>query len=149
MPTGYSAETVGVLDSTLTVPAKSDGRVVNAKQRVFQATLDLAAATVAKASGDNNVLFRIPAGYKPLYGVLIASATMGAVATIAIGKAGATGKYRTAAIFTAVDTPTLFMNAAAADDSPLDADEDVILTIAAAALPGAGTLQVLMVCAGR
>lgn len=149
MAQGYAAELVGVLDSTLTVPAKTDGRTVNAKLRVFSATLDLALAAVKHANGDTNVLFRIPAGYKPLWGVLLGSATMGAAATIAVGIAGTAAKYRAAAIFTAVDTPTMFMKSSAADDDPLAADEDVIMTWGTADGPAAGVLQIFMVCAGR
>lgn len=149
MAQGYAAELVGVLDGTLTSPAKADGRVHGGAVRNYHATLDMAQATVAKNSGDTNVLFRLPAGCKPLFLVLTASATMGATATIAIGKSGTAAKYKAAAIFTAVDTPTMFMLSSAADDAPLAADEDVILTIAAAALPGAGVLTVDMLCSAR
>jgi hypothetical protein len=41
----------------------------------------------------------------------------------------------------------MFMLSSAADDDPLAADEDV--TIAAAALPGAGVLTVDMLCSAR
>ena len=66
---------------------------------------------------------------------------MGGTATVAIGISGATGKYRTAAIFTAA-APTLFGNSTAADDDALTAEETVLLTIAAASLPGSGTAYV-------
>ena len=65
-------------------------------------------------------------------------ATFGGTATVAIGVAGATGKYRAAAIFTAA-APTLFGVSTAADDDALTAEETVLLTIAAASLPGSGT----------
>ena len=149
MAQGFAAELVGVLDGTLTTPGKSDGRVQGGNMRAFCATLDMALAAVAKASGDTNVLARIPAGYKPLYLVLTASATMGAAATLALGNATTAGKYRAAAVFTAVDTPTITMLSSAADDAPLTASEDVLLTIGTAALPGAGVLNVVIVCAGR
>jgi hypothetical protein len=149
MAQGFSAELLGVLDSTLVPAGKSDGRVMGAKVRVYQATFDLSLATVKGASGDTNVCFRIPAGAKPLFGVLNASATMGATATIAVGNSTTAGKYRAAATFTTANTPTLFMLSSASDDSPLTADEDVLITIAAAALPGSGILTVLMFCAAR
>ena len=78
-----------------------------------------------------------------LYGVLATDTSLG-TSTVAIGIAGTPGKYRTAAVFTAANTPTLFGNAAAIGE-PLAADEEVIITIATANLPGAGTLRVQLV----
>lgn len=55
--------------------------------------------------------------------------------TAAVGVAGTPAKYRAAATFTAVDTPTPFGPAARfADDAP-SADEEIILTVSVAALP--------------
>lgn len=149
MPKGYSAETVGVLDGTLLPAAKADGRVYGARARVYQATFDMAAANVETADGDTNVCFKLPAGEKPFLGALLASATMGAVATIAVGTAASPGKYRAAATFETANVPTLFMLSAAADDDPLEDEEEVIITIAGAALPAAGILQVFMLTSGR
>lgn len=149
MAQGYAAELVGVLDSTLTVPSMADGRVVGGRLRVHQATLDLSLAAVKKANGDTNVLFKLPAGSKPLYFITNASATMGAAATIAVGTAASAAKYRAAAVHTAVDTPAMFMKSSAADDDPLSAEETVIMTIGTADLPGAGIFQCWAVCAAR
>ncbi len=148
MARGYAAEQVGVLDGTLLPAAKADGRLVNAKLRVFQATLDLSASTTKIASGDDNVLFKIPKGHHPVAIALLGSATMGGTATLAIGITGATGKYRAAAIHTAT-TLTFSMLSAAADDAPLAADETILLTIAAADLPSSGILQVFFFCTAR
>jgi hypothetical protein len=93
-----------------------------------------------KPDGDI-VLARVPAGYRFAYGIINASATMGASAQVAIGVAGATGKYRAAAVFTAA-APTLFGVSTAADDDALTAEETVLLTISVAALPGSGTAYV-------
>jgi hypothetical protein len=102
-----------------------------------RATLDLSAATT-KNSGDTNVLFRIPAGEPGRFGVIVTSSVdLGATATIAIGKAGHR-QVQGRCTFRNVDTPLLFGIATTLDDAPLAAYEDVILTIAAAALPGAG-----------
>jgi hypothetical protein len=143
MAQGFSAETLGVLDGTVP-PAKADGRVNGANLAVFQATFDLSLTTVKGASGDTNVCFRLPRGFKPMFLALNASATMGATATIAVGNSTTAGKYRAAAVFTAAAL-TWSMLSTASDDAPLTADEDVLITIAAAALPGAGILQVFMV----
>ena len=149
MATGYATEAIGVLDGTVLPASKSDGRIVNAKTRVFQATLDMAASTTKRANGDINYLFRIPRGYKPVLGWTLGSVTMGANATIAIGIVGAAGKYRAAATHTGT-TPSLFMLSAAADDAPLTDYEDWILTVGHAdGLPAEGILQVFALCAAR
>ena len=114
-----------------------------ARLRRYRATITAA----SQAAADTIVVAILPAGCMFAYGVITASATMGATATIAIGIAGSTNKYRTAAVFTAVDTPTLFGTAALAGAAaPLTADETVIITIAAASLPAAGTLVVDLYC---
>jgi hypothetical protein len=75
-------------------------------------------------------------------GQLAGDATMGTT-TIAIGNATVPGKYRAAATFTAVNTPTPLTGAVAAGAlDPLTADEEIILTLAAASLPAAGKLYV-------
>ena len=89
------------------------------------------------------MLFKVPAGSVFAFGMINASATFGGTATIAIGIAGATGKYRAAATHTAT-VPTLFGLYSAADDSALAAEETILLTIAAAALPGSGSAVVDM-----
>jgi hypothetical protein len=65
---------------------------------------------------------------------------------VAIGIAGATGKYRAAAAFTATDTPTLFGVGDAVGEA-LAGEEVVFLTIGAASLPASGTLRVMFVYA--
>ena len=54
---------------------------------------------------------------------------------------GTAGKYRTAATFTALDSPTLFGNAAAAG-AEASTEERVLLSVATAALPASGTLVI-------
>lgn len=124
----YATEVAG-LD---TIPStKSSGAVHNARLRRFRATVEYD----GQASGDTVVLADVPAGYAFAFGVLTASATAGASATIAIGVSGTAGKYRAAATFTAANTPTLFGTAAGAKASPLTDKERVILTVGTAALP--------------
>ena len=97
-----------------------------------------------QTTSDTLTVGNLPAGATFAFGVITASATMGASATLAVGTAGTTGKYRAAAVFTAVDTPTLFGTAATigAADPALTTEETVIVTIAAASLPAAGTLVI-------
>jgi hypothetical protein len=112
---------------------------VGGRLRVFNEKITLA----GQATTDTIAVARLPKGARVLYGVLTTDTSLGS-STIAIGVAGSTGKYRTAATFTATNTPTPFGNAAAVGE-PLAADEEVIITIGAASLPGAGTLRVQMV----
>lgn len=108
-----------------------------ARYRRYRASITLA----AQASADTVVLANIPAGYCFAFGVITASVSLG-TATVAVGNSGAAGKYRTAAVFTATDTPTPFGNTAAVASLPATAQEQVLLTVGTAALPGAGTLVV-------
>ena len=134
MATTYANEVAGLGTSPTT---NQDGGIQGGRLRRFRASFTMA----AQASGDTIVLAKVPAGYRFAFGIINASATMGASATVAIGIAGATGKYRAAAVFTAA-APTLFGVSTATDDDALTAAEDVLLTIAVAALPGAGTAVV-------
>ena len=128
MATTYANEVAGIGTSPTT---KQDGGIQGGRLRRFRASFTMA----AQASGDDIVLAKVPAGYRFAFGIINASAT------VAIGIAGATGKYRAAAVFTAA-APTLFGVSTATDDDALTAAETVLLTIAAAALPGAGTAVV-------
>jgi hypothetical protein len=149
MAQGFAAELVGVLDGTLNPSAKADCRKQGGTVRVYKATLDLASATVAKANGDTNVLCRIPRGEGFLFGILNPAVGLGGVATVAIGNATTPAKYRAAAIQNTAEAKELFGLSTAMDDDPLAAYEDVIMTNGAAALPGAGIIEVLIFTCGR
>jgi hypothetical protein len=114
----------------------ANGAVVGGRLRRFRATVTLA----SQAADDTIVLAKLPAGFAFAYGIINASATLGS-STVAIGTATTAGKYRAAAVFTAA-VPTLFGVVGAVDDAPLTAEETVIATIAAAALPSSGTMVV-------
>ena len=119
----------------------------DAKLRRFSATLDLSATTVE--SGDTVVIARIPKAYRFAFGIINASATMGATATIAVsakpahGGDAVSGKYRAAAVFTAA-APTLFGKAGAGAEKT--DDEIVYLEVGTADLPTSGTLTVDLFC---
>lgn len=124
----YATEISGV-DS---IPStKSNGGLQGGRLRRFRATVGMD----GQASGDTIVLADVPAGHAFAYGVITASATLGATATLAIGNATTAAKYRAAAVFTSANTPTLFGTAAGASADPLDDVERVIATVGAAALP--------------
>lgn len=118
---------------------KPRATVYGARLKRMRATITLA----AQATTDTLVLANLPAGATFAYGVLNSTVSL-STSTLAIGIAGTTGKYRAAATFTATDTPTMFGTAAQAGaaDPALSAEEQVIGTIAVAALPGSGTLVV-------
>lgn len=127
----YATEVAGL--GTIPTTA-ADGGVQGGRLRRFRATV----AFAAQAAADTVVLATVPAGYTFAFGMVNASATFGASATIAIGNATTPAKYRAAATHTTT-VPTLFGLYTAADDVPLAAAETVILTVAVAALPGSGS----------
>lgn len=137
--------TNGASGSTLTtspVGYRPRATTYGARLKRLRATFTLSATAVT--TSDTLVIGNLPAGATFAFGVLTASATMGASATLAIGISGTTGKYRAAATFTAVDTPTLFgvTTAVGAADPALSAEEQVFITVGAASLPTSGTLVV-------
>lgn len=124
----YSDETTGKLG--VRGGEKIVANAYNSKLKRLRATIQYD----GQASGDDIVLGDLPVGAVFAYGMLSASESAGTT-TIAIGKDGATTKYRAAAVFTSVDTPTLFGKASAIDDAPSTAVERLIATLGAAALP--------------
>lgn len=130
------ADTNAAQMTKLAAGTTPDPGFVDGTVRVFAETVTYA----AQANGDTIAVARLPKGAVFLHGVLTASVTAG-TATIAIGTAAAAGKYRAAATFTAVNTPTLF-GVNTGQHSALTVEEEVIITVGTAALPGSGTLQV-------
>jgi hypothetical protein len=94
------------------------------------------------ATGAYNVGPIIPAGSVPLLGILTSTVSLG-TSQIALGITGTTGKYRAAAVFTAVDTPTLF-GVASVLGQVLTAAEQLLMTVTVAALPASGTLHIAL-----
>lgn len=131
----YAPEVAGL---GTTPSTNANGGVQGGRVRRFRATVPFN----GQAIGDTVVLAEVPAGYTFAYGVMNATATLGGTATVAIGTASSTGKYRIAATQTATG-PVLFGVASAADDAPLTAGERVILTVAAAALPDSSNFAVV------
>jgi hypothetical protein len=140
MPAYLSTE-LGQTANQTTAPVgyRPSASVYGGRLKRLRATFTLA----SQGTSDTLVVGNLPAGATFAYGVINASATLGASATVAIGTTGSTGKYRTAAVFTAA-APTLFGNVAAAAADPLTAEEQVFVTIAVAALPSSGTFTVDM-----
>jgi hypothetical protein len=136
MATQYGLQ-MGRLRNTAPVDLPMAGDV-HGRVRCFNEKVTLA----AQPTSDIIEVARLPKGARVLYGILASSISLGS-STLAIGIAGTTGKYRAAAVFTAIDTPTLFGPAVNIGE-PLANEEIVFLTIGAAALPASGTLRVLI-----
>ncbi len=85
-----------------------------------------------------NIGAAIPKGARITSIRMMTSATLGS-STIAIGIAGTAGKYRAAATFTTTDTWTEIGSATTLFDE-LTAEEQLIMTVAAASLPSSGRL---------
>lgn len=132
----YSTELAGIT-ATPVIKAASQG--YGARVIRFRASITLA----SQATTDTIVVAIVPAGYDFAYGILTTDTSL-STSTIAIGFAGTTGFYRTAATFTTTNTPTLFGNAAAVVAVALAADQTIFITIASAALPASGNLLVDM-----
>lgn len=138
MPAYLSTELGGSANQTSApVGYKPAASVYGARLKRLRATFTLNTQTTS----DTLVVGTLPAGATFAFGVMNASATLGASATVAIGTSGSTGKYRAGAVFTAA-APTLFGDSAAVAASPLSAEEQVIVTIGVASLPGSGTFIV-------
>lgn len=133
----YSTEAAGLFSRPVVKPSAG---AYGARPRRYRATITLA----AQATTDNILLAVIPAGNYYDVSHITSSVSLGA-AVIAIGTNkvhASNGQLRTAGTFTVVDTPTAFGNAAAISGAALTADTPIYLTIATAALPGAGTLVI-------
>jgi hypothetical protein len=132
------AQTFGVQSAKVLGPTKSTPSpgYVHGSVRNFSEQVTLA----AQASADTIVVGLIPKGAIFLYGVLTSDTSL-ATATIAIGNSTTAGKYRASAVFTAVDTPTLF-GVTAGEDVANTVDESVLITVATAALPASGNLKI-------
>ena len=106
----------------------------------FRGTTVFTATAITTA--DQIIVANVPAGYAFAYGIITSSVSLGS-STIAIGTVASTGKYRAAATFTAVDTPTMFGVATQVGlQAALTADELIQVAVAAANLPTSGTLVV-------
>lgn len=127
-----------------TPPGQVDGSAQGGHVRVYREQITLSAGPPPIGTTADTIVVAYPSkGEQFLFGVLTSTVSLGS-STIAIGVAGATGKYRAANTFTAIDTPTLFGAGAAGLGGlgKLATDEEVFITIATANLPTSGTLIV-------
>ncbi len=131
------ANTLGAQMTKLDAGTPPDPGFVDGSVRVFCEEVTLA----GQGAADTIEVARLPKGAVPLYGVLSTDTSL-AAANIAIGVSGTAGKYRASAALTAVDSPEVF-GVVAGVGGALTAEETVIIS-PSAALPGSGTLRVMM-----
>ena len=122
-------------------------QLVGAKPHIWTERITLA----SQASGVNIPVARIPYGSALLDIVVTGSVSLG-TSTLAFGDMNAVARFSAAVVNTAVDTATHKLNSASAGallttcydylGVASTAYEDVIMTVAAAALPASGTLVV-------
>lgn len=143
MATTYASPYSGLQSTPQVLPLGAQG--YGAKVVVFRALVTYA----SQAAADVIKAFKLPKGVTPLYGIMNADTSSGAT-TLAIGNSTTAAKYRAAATFTSTDTPTFFgKEAAVGSVTPLTADEEVLITLAAATAPASGSLTVDMYVASH
>jgi hypothetical protein len=114
-------------------PSLPSGAAYDARLRRKRATITLATQTTS----DTIVIAKRNKGEIFAFGVHTTDTSLGS-STVAIGITGTTGKYRTAATYTATNTPTMFGNVAVIDDDAATTEETIFITIAAANFPASG-----------
>jgi len=138
MATYLSTDLTGSANQT-SVPTgfRPSAAVVGARFKRLRGSFTFA----SQATTDTLVIGNLPAGATFAGGNITVSAST-STATLAIGIAGTTGKYKAAGAVTTTDVPQAFGTAAQMAAAPLTAEEQVIVTIGTAALPASGTMVV-------
>lgn len=119
-----------------------DGTTYQVNTMQFRAVLDLSSADTARASGDTNLMVRLPPGVVADHVRAVASVSL-TTSTLAFGVAGAPAKYGAAKVYgTDPKTAVTWHEPAAMADADIKTAEDIIMTIGGAALPANGLLIV-------
>lgn len=139
MATTNSPELAGLqaVSPSLVAPGKWYGKL-----RQFEAVVPLA----GQAAGDEINLFVLPAGFRPVFGLIQSSPALGS-ATIMVGTAASPARFRAAQTVALPDTPLIF-GTVAGMSAVLAAPEQVKATVSAAALPGSGAMIIRIIGAG-
>lgn len=127
----------GTTNGVVTAALVADGQRIEAKFKTY--SFDEIVTLAAQAAGTIGVGF-IPRGSR-IHRIGMNTDTSLGATTVAIGILGATAKYRVAAVFTTLNQ-WVWNELNAALDIQLTGDEVILLTTAAAALPGAGRLLI-------
>jgi len=131
-------------------PTPAGDEAYGGRSRLYRATIPLDAPKLSPTQSGTSVLTtdtvslaRIPAGMRFSHGMIASSVSLG-TSTVAIGTATEPAKYRAAAVFTAVNAPTHFGTVAAMAAAPLAGEEEIILTVAVAALPNTASQRLIV-----
>lgn len=122
--------------TTLANPSKQGGRV-----RVSTGTLTYASQSAASYSFDSKVYLPVGA---TVVGIRESTSVTTGSATVSYGITGTTAKYKALAAVTATTLANVSIPHAAVLATPLTAQEEILVTNAAAALPASGTLKVII-----
>lgn len=140
---GGVSGTSGVTGSVDGLPAYKSSAPLGEQARIRVSRGSYTLTGTAVTTADILQLCILPAGGLFQFGLITEGVSLG-TSTVAIGITGTTGKYRTAAVSTAVDAPVVFgLAAIMANQTPLVGDERIIGTIAVASLPVTGQSLVI------
>lgn len=135
----YANEFIGVTDGTKNPPARADARLVGSRLHGIRAVKP---AGQALAAGDRLYIGRKRKGETVECIEVTASASL-STSTLSVGPTGSATKYANAKTMTVADVPTPIGPAAAAsDDDPDGAYEDLWLTVGTTTIAG-GTILVI------
>ena len=137
MATTFNSDQMAVILAT--PPGMLDSQVNGGRVRAMIFTITLAASGLA--TGDDIRLGELPKGARVLGGQFVWGTAQGATATIAVGIAGATGKYFVAAVTNSLAVNRLADTLAQNHGAVLTAREVVLATNAAAAWTASSVLK--------
>lgn len=140
---GYGTFRNDALSGSKPSPSAIPGAVQGGKVRIFAESFDLSKASVDKNTGTTNFCFRKPKGHA-VSRIVVESNVSLTTTQLAFGIAGTPAKYGAAKVYgTTPDVEITWIvagNALAISET----EEDIIMTISAANLPGAGIVNVKM-----
>lgn len=138
---GYGNYRTGVVDGTDPSPGKIPGAFNNGSKKTFIEKFDLSKANVLKNIGQNNLCCNLPAGHAPM-SIKVSSSVSLTTSTLSFGSASSPALLGAAKVYGVTpDVVTEYLPTT--KRSELQATgTDVLMTIGAANLPGAGIIIV-------
>lgn len=138
MAQGHSAQ----MKQIIVDGVKTSGIVYQVNPIQYRAVLDLSLTAVAKVSGDNNIVARLPPSVVIDHVRVVSSVSL-TTSQLSFGIAGSTAKYGALKAYgTVAKTPVDWFEPTVMDDAPATAVEDILMTIGTADLPAAGIVIV-------
>lgn len=137
MAQSYSTELVGIASNPVVKPAAT--AAYGSRIRHYRASIALASQVFG--AGNEIFLAFVPAGLSFDYGIITTDTSLG-TSTVSVGVTGTVAKFKSAAVFTATDTPTLFGTTAQKIAAASTAEAQIFLQVLIANLPASGNLVV-------